>query len=194
VSGQRRRDAAPERERPRSVPRIREARPEDVPLLLALFGELAEYEHLQDQLRATPERLRHALFGERPAAEALIAEVDGQPAGYALYFPTFSTFLAIQGIWLEDLFVRPEHRRGGVGRALLAAVAAVLRERGGERLEWSALDWNELALGFYRGLGAQQTSEWITHRLAGADLDRLAQEGAATWRRARQAPAGRREG
>src|SRR5205807_786684 len=136
------------------------------------------YERLEDRLQATPERLHAALFGERPAAEALIAEHGGQTAGYALFYPTFSTFLAIQGIWLEDLFVRPAYRRAGVGRALLAAVAAKLRERGGERLEWSALDWNELALGFYRGLGAQRMEEWITHRLVGEHLARLAGEGA----------------
>jgi GNAT superfamily N-acetyltransferase len=160
--------------------RIREARPTDVPLLLALFAELAEYEHLSDQLQATEERLQRALFGERPAAEALIAEVGGEPAGYAIYFSTFSTFLAIEGVWLEDLFVRPAHRGSGVGRALLARVAAVVRERGGERLEWSALDWNELALGFYRRLGAQQMNEWVTHRLIGEPLNALAAESSAT--------------
>jgi GNAT superfamily N-acetyltransferase len=159
------------------APSIRPARPEDVPLLLELFGELAAYENLLDMLQATPERLQRALFGERPAASALIAEVGEETAGYAIYFPTFSTFLSIEGIWLEDLFVRPAHRGGGVGRALLAAVAAVVRERGGERLEWSALDWNELALGFYRRVGAQQMNEWITHRLVGEDLARLATEG-----------------
>ncbi|HEY4451936.1 MAG TPA: GNAT family N-acetyltransferase [Solirubrobacteraceae bacterium] len=160
--------------RPAAV--IRPARPADVPLLLTLFGELAEYERLTDQLQASEERLARALFGEPPAAEALIAEVAGETAGYALYHPTFSTFLAIQGVWLEDLFVRPAHRGAGVGRALLARVAAVVRERGGERLEWSALDWNELALGFYRRIGAQQMNEWITHRLVGEGLTALAAE------------------
>jgi GNAT superfamily N-acetyltransferase len=155
---------------------IRPATPADVPLLLGLFAELAEYERLSDLLVATEERLDAALFGERPAAEALIAEHDGEVAGYALFYPTFSTFLAIQGIWLEDLFVRPAHRKAGIGRALLAAVAATLRARGGERLEWSALDWNELALDFYRGLGARQMEEWVTHRLIGEDLARLAAE------------------
>ena len=155
---------------------IREAAPEDVPLLMTMIRELAEYEKLADQVRATNELMHEALFGERPAAEALIAELDGQPAGYALYFSTFSTFLAIQGIWLEDVYVRPEHRKAGAGRALLAAVAAKVHERGGERMEWSALDWNELALGFYRGLGARAQREWITHRLAGEDLERLAAE------------------
>ncbi|HLM85049.1 MAG TPA: GNAT family N-acetyltransferase [Solirubrobacteraceae bacterium] len=157
-------------------PIVRAAVPEDVPLLLALFRELAEYERLEHELRGTEELLSEALFGERPAAEALIAEHAGNVAGYALFYPTFSSFLAIQGVWLEDLFVRPAHRRAGVGRTLLAAVAARVRERGGERLEWAALDWNELALGFYRGIGAQRMDEWITHRLVGEPLQRLADE------------------
>jgi len=143
---------------------------------MGLIVELAEYERLADQVRATDDLLARALFGDPPAAEALIAECDGEPAGYALFFSTFSTFLAIQGVWLEDLFVRPSFRRHGVGRLLLAAVAARTRERGGERLEWSALDWNELALDFYRGLGAGRMDEWITHRLVGDKLEELAQQ------------------
>jgi GNAT superfamily N-acetyltransferase len=147
-----------------------------VPELLEMFAELAEYEDLLHELHATEKQLRAALFGPHPAAEALIAELESPHAvvGYALYFPTFSSFLASSGVWLEDLFVRPAHRREGVGRALLAAVAARLRERGGERLEWAALDWNEPALRFYRGLRAQTMPEWITHRLTGEDLRRLA--------------------
>jgi GNAT superfamily N-acetyltransferase len=155
---------------------VRPARPEDVPLLLELFGELAEYEHLEHELRATAEQLREALFGERPAAAALIAERDGEALGYALFFPTFSSFLASTGVWLEDLFVRPDSRGEGVGGALLSAVATQVRERGGERLEWAALDWNELALGFYRKIGAQTMNEWITHRLDGDTLARVAGE------------------
>lgn len=160
------------------APVIRPACPEDVAVLLEMFGELADYEHLTHELRATESRLRDALFGERPVAEALIAEhpETGAAIGYAVFFTTFSTFLAIPGIWLEDLFVRPAHRRAGVGRALLAAVAAELRARDGKRLEWSALDWNEPALGFYRELGAQAMGEWVTHRLVGDDLARLARE------------------
>ena len=165
-------------ERPASL-RIRQAAPGDVPQLLAMFKELADYEHLTDQLRTTEDRLGRALFGEHPAAEALIAERGAETAGYAVFYPTFSTFLAIQGIWLEDLFVRPAHRGAGVGRALLAAVAARLCERGGDRLEWSALEWNELALGFYRRIGAQTMDDWITHRLVGEDLASLAGEAAA---------------
>jgi GNAT superfamily N-acetyltransferase len=152
---------------------IRAAERADLALLIAMFNELADYEHLSGVMVADAESLGRALFGERPAAEALIAEVGGDAAGYAVFFPTFSTFRANQGIWLEDLFVRPAHRRGGVGRALLSAVAAQLRDRGGERLEWSALTWNELALGFYQGIGAKRMDDWVTHRLIGDDLERL---------------------
>jgi GNAT superfamily N-acetyltransferase len=155
---------------------IRAATREDTALLIAMFGELAEYERLTHVLRADERRLEQALFGERPVAEALIAERDGEPAGYAVYFPTFSSFLASPGVWLEDLFVRPSHRRFGIGRALLAEVAARTAERGGARLEWAALDWNELALGFYRGLGARTMDQWVTHRLDGEALERLAGE------------------
>jgi GNAT superfamily N-acetyltransferase len=158
---------------------VRTAEPRDVPALLELFGELAEYEHLTHELRATEQGLEAALFGHSPVAEALIAERDAdsggsETLGYALFFPTFSSFLTSTGVWLEDLFVRPSHRGGGVGRALLSAVAVRVRERGGERLEWAALDWNELALGFYRRLGAETMGEWITHRLDGAALERVA--------------------
>lgn len=157
---------------------VRAARPGDVPALLEMFAELAEYEHLTQELRATAQQLEAALFGASPAAEALVAEHagSGEPIGYALFFATFSSFLANTGVWLEDLFVRSAHRRGGVGRALLAAVAARMRERGGQRLEWAALDWNEPALNFYRGLGASTMGEWITHRLTGEALERLAGE------------------
>ncbi len=155
---------------------IRDADAGDVPVLLEMFAELAEYERLTHELRATERHLSEALFGPQPAAHALIAERPDsrETLGYALYFPTFSSFLATTGVWLEDLFVRPAHRRTGVGRALLAAVAACLRKHGGDRLEWAALDWNEPALRFYTALGARPMPEWITHRLVGADLDRLA--------------------
>jgi GNAT superfamily N-acetyltransferase len=158
------------------LPSIRPPEPRDVALLLELFGELAAYEHLEHELHATEERLSEALFGERPVAAALIAERGDDAVGYALFFPTFSSFLASEGIWLEDLFVRLPHRGTGVGRALLSAVAARVREQGGERLEWAALDWNEPALGFYRRLGASTMGEWITHRLDGAALARVAVE------------------
>ncbi len=160
-------------------PTVRPAEPGDVPVLLELFGELAEYEHLEHELRASEQGLAAALFGPMPSAEALIAERrsgSGGPEvlGYALFFTTFSSFLTSTGVWLEDLFVRPSHRGEGVGRALLSAVAARVRERGGQRLEWAALDWNELALGFYRRLGAETMGEWITHRLDGPALERVA--------------------
>jgi GNAT superfamily N-acetyltransferase len=160
---------------------VRTAERGDVPVLLELFAELAEYEHLTHELRATESGLAAALFGERPAAEALVAERGSSSSGpevlgYALYFPTFSSFLTSTGVWLEDLFVRPACRREGVGRALLSAVAGRVREQGGGRLEWAALDWNELALGFYRRLGAQTMGEWITHRLDGAALERVVGE------------------
>jgi GNAT superfamily N-acetyltransferase len=176
--------------------RIRPARAEDVTLLLELFGELAEYEHLEHELHATEEGLSEALFGKRPAAEALIAERPSSSGGvevlgYALFFPTFSSFLAGTGVWLEDLFVRPADRGEGVGRALLAAVAACVRERGGERLEWAALDWNELALGFYRRIGAKTMNEWITHRLDGDALTHVAGEGHVAAGESEDPPAGR---
>jgi GNAT superfamily N-acetyltransferase len=153
---------------------VRTAAHADVPLLLELFRDLASYEHIEHELEATPELLARALFGERPVAEALIAMRGRDAAGYALYFSTFSSFRCREGVWLEDLFVRPAHRRAGVGRALLAAVAARVRAHEGARLEWSALDWNELALSFYRGLGARTMGRWITHRLDGDALERLA--------------------
>ncbi|HYM44666.1 MAG TPA: GNAT family N-acetyltransferase [Solirubrobacteraceae bacterium] len=159
---------------------VRPAEPRDVPALLELFGALAEYEHLTHELRATEQGLAAALFAPKPVAEALIAERDGVALGYALYFATFSSFLTSTGIWLEDLFVRPAHRGEGVGRALLSTVAARVREQGGERLEWAALDWNELALGFYRRIGARTMGEWITHRLDGEALERLAVGAAAS--------------
>ncbi len=157
-----------------ALPVVRPAEREDVAVLLEMFRELAEYERIEHELRARERGLTAALFGQRPAAEALIAERDGEVLGYALHFPTFSSFLTSTGIWLEDLFVRPAHRGEGVGRALLSAVAVRVRERGGERLEWAALDWNELALGFYRRMGAATASEWITHRLDGSALERVA--------------------
>ena len=154
---------------------VRAARASDAGLLLELFGALADYERLRHELQATEAQIVDALFGEPPAAQALIAERGGEPVGYALFFPTFSSFRATRGIWLEDLFVLPEQRGAGVGRALLAAVAARVPEAGG-RLEWAALDWNELALGFYRGIGARLMDEWTSLRLDGEALARLAAE------------------
>jgi GNAT superfamily N-acetyltransferase len=149
---------------------IRPATRDDVPLLLELIGALADYERLSDEVVLDAALLERHLFGERPAAEAVLAERDGAAAGYALFFPTFSTFVGRPGIWLEDLFVLPAQRRGGVGRALLVHVAQLAVARGCGRLEWSALDWNEPALAFYRGLGARRMGEWQLHRLDGAAL------------------------
>jgi GNAT superfamily N-acetyltransferase len=156
---------------------VRAASAEDTATLLELFGALADYEQLRAELQATEPELREALFGERPAATALLAERGGEAVGYAVFFPTFSTFLARSGVWLEDLFVLPEHRGAGVGRALLAAVAARVPHVDA-RLEWAALDWNELALGFYRGIGARPMDGWTSLRLDGAALTRLAAESA----------------
>lgn len=146
----------------------------DLPLLVELIGELADYERLRDEVALDAALLERHLLGERPAAEALLAEVDGEAAGYALFFSTFSTFLGRPGIWLEDLFVRPARRGAGIGRALLVHVAGLAVERDCGRLEWSALDWNEPALGFYRGLGARRMDEWLLHRLDGAELRSVA--------------------
>ena len=114
------------------------------------------------------------MFGERPAAEVLVAEAGGEVVAFALFFPTFSTLLCRPGIWLEDLFVRPEHRRAGIGRALLARLAAIAVERGCGRLEWVALDWNEPALRFYAELGARPLRDWLVHRVEGDTLSHLA--------------------
>jgi GNAT superfamily N-acetyltransferase len=153
---------------------IRPAVREDAALLVELIGALADYERLRDQVVLDAALLEEHLFGERPTAEAVIAEVDGEAVGFALFFSSFSTFLGRPGIWLEDLFVLPRRRRGGVGRALLEHVAQVAVARGCGRLEWSALDWNEPALAFYRGLGARVLPEWHLHRLDGAALAAVA--------------------
>lgn len=148
----------------------------DIPLILDLIRGLAEYERLSHEVIATEDALRRTLFGDRPAAEVLIAHLDGEPAGFALFFPSYSTFLARPGIYLEDLFVYPALRGRGIGRALLARVAQRAVERGRGRLEWSVLDWNEPALRFYRSLGARAMSEWTVQRLSGETLTELAAE------------------
>jgi GNAT superfamily N-acetyltransferase len=153
---------------------IRPATEADVPLVLAFIRELAEYERLPHEVVATEEGLRRTMFGPRPEAEVLLADLDGTPAGFAVFFPTYSTFLARSGVHLEDVFVRPESRGRGVGRALLAEVARIAVARGSGRLEWSVLDWNESAIGFYRSLGARPMDEWTVYRLDGDGLARLA--------------------
>lgn len=145
----------------------------DVPLIRELIVALAEYEQLRDACEATDALLDHALFGAHPAAEVVIAEWDGTPAGFALYFKNFSTFLARSGIYLEDLFVKPEFRGRGVGKALLQHLARLAIERGCGRVEWSVLDWNTDAITFYRKLGAQPQDEWTVYRLAGDALTDL---------------------
>jgi GNAT superfamily N-acetyltransferase len=158
-------------------PTIRAAVASDTPQILAFIRELAAYEKLAAEVVATEEGLSATLFGPEPAAEVLIAEVNGAPAGFALFFHNYSTFLGQAGIFLEDLFVRPEFRARGVGRALLAHLAALARDRGCGRLEWSVLDWNTDAIGFYRRIGATAMDDWTTYRLTGESLARLAADG-----------------
>jgi GNAT superfamily N-acetyltransferase len=153
---------------------IRPARPDDVFDILDMIRELGEYERLAHEVVATAELLRRHLF-EEPVAHAFLALVEGRTAGFALFFPSFSTFLGRPGVYLEDLYVRPAHRGKGLGRALLSHVAAFARERGGGRLEWSVLDWNEPAIGFYRRLGAVPLSDWTMFRLTGPALAALAE-------------------
>jgi GNAT superfamily N-acetyltransferase len=153
---------------------IRAAGPGDVEQIYAWVVELAEYERAPDAVTGTPALLERALFGESPCAEAVIAELDGEPVGFALFHGTFSTWECRAGLWLEDLYVPPEHRRGGVGRALLAHLAEIAVARGCARLEWAALDWNELALGFYERLGAKRLDDWVIHRLDGPLLAAVA--------------------
>ncbi len=154
--------------------RVRAATPDDVAQLYDFIVELAVYEREPDAVTGTPEMLADALFGPRPSAEALVAEVDGQVVGSAIFHGTFSTWECEPGIWLEDLYVPERHRRLGAGYALLSHLAALAVERGCPRLEWCALDWNELALGFYERLGAERMSEWELHRLHGGALERVA--------------------
>jgi len=154
---------------------IRSATATDLPLILELIQSLAEYERLRDSCVATEEKLRSSLFGDIPAAEVLIAECDGEAAGFALFCHNYSTFLAQRGIWLEDLFVRPEFRGRGVGRRLLAQLATLAIVRDCGRLEWVVLDWNESAIGFYRSLGAEPMDEWTTFRATGEALQALSE-------------------
>lgn len=151
-------------------PAVRPARAADVPRLHQLVVELATYERAADQVRATPEQLHAALFGPSPAVHALVAEVDGEVAGFALWFLNFSTWQGVHGIYLEDLFVEPEHRGTGLGKALLQALAEIAVERGYARFEWSVLDWNIPSIAFYESLGAEPLTEWTVFRLTGAAL------------------------
>jgi len=153
---------------------ITPARETDVPLILTLINELAEYEKLQHEVVATAATLRDALFGGRPGAEAVIARLDGEPAGFALYFHNFSTFLGRRGLYLEDLFVRPAFRGRAIGKSLLMHLARLAVDRGCGRFEWAVLDWNKPAREFYESLGAQANPAWVNYRVTGAALQRLA--------------------
>jgi GNAT superfamily N-acetyltransferase len=160
---------------------LRAATVDDVPLILEFIRGLAEYEKLTDEVEATEEKLRTSLFPSRegaagplrrPAAECVLAFTEEEPAGFALFFQTYSTFLARPGIWLEDLFVKPHLRGRGIGRELLLHVAALASERGCGRMEWSVLDWNAPALAFYQSLGARPLPDWRICRLTGESLHR----------------------
>jgi GNAT superfamily N-acetyltransferase len=153
---------------------IRPATPTDLSLILCFIRGLAEYERLLDECVATEDLLREHLFGARPYCEVVIAEDAEGPAGFALFFHNYSTFLAKPGIYLEDLFVRPERRGQGMGKALLVHLAKLAVERGCGRLEWSVLDWNEPSIGFYRSLGARLMDEWTICRVSGEALAELA--------------------
>jgi len=154
--------------------RIESATVHDVPLLLSLIRGLAEYERMSDEVLATDTRLRDSLFGSRPWAEAVIARIDGEAVGFALWFHNYSTFLAQPGLYLEDLFVLPEWRGRGVGVALLRHLARIAIARDCGRMEWSVLNWNEPAIGFYRRIGARPMDEWTVYRLTGEDIRNLA--------------------
>jgi GNAT superfamily N-acetyltransferase len=154
--------------------RIDPATERDVPTIIALIRALAEYERLADQMIADDARLRESLFGAHPAAEAVIARIGDEAVGFAIWFHNYSTFLGRRGLYLEDLFVQPEWRGRGVGRALLTHLARVAVARGCGRMEWSVLDWNEPAIAFYKRLGAQVMDEWTVFRLAGDALRQAA--------------------
>jgi GNAT superfamily N-acetyltransferase len=153
---------------------VRAALSTDVPQILAFIRGLGQYERLSSEVVATEGALRETLFGQHPYAEVLIAELEGQPAGFALFFHSYSTFLAQPGLYLEDLFVEPAFRKRGVATALLRQLANLAIERGCGRLEWSALEWNRLAIDFYLKLGAVEMDAWRIYRLTGRALARLA--------------------
>jgi GNAT superfamily N-acetyltransferase len=153
---------------------IRFAEPRDADAVVELVHELAAYERAPDEVKLTSDKLHTALFGPSPAAFCHVAEVAGEVVGMALWFVSFSTWVGAHGIYLEDLYVRPEHRRGGLGRALLETLAQVAVERGYGRLEWAVLDWNEPAIAFYQSIGAVAQDEWTVHRVSGPALRALA--------------------
>ena len=154
--------------------KIRPARLQDVPIILQLIHDLATYERAPDEVTATEERLVDVLFGEKPAAEVLLGFEEESPVGFAVYFYNFSTWLGRPGLYLEDLFVKPEKRGKGYGRALLIELAKTARDRSCGRMEWAVLDWNEPAIKFYRSLGAKPMHEWTVFRLTGEEIGKLA--------------------
>lgn len=156
--------------------RIRPATPDDVGTVLSLIRQLAEYERAAERVRGTPELLTDGLFGPRANAEAVVAELDGRPVGFAVFFHTFSTWECRRGLWLEDLFVLREHRRAGVGRTLLSHLAAIALDRCCARFEWAALEWNTPALEFYSALGAEVMDQWRVLRVEGEALRKLGAE------------------
>ena len=160
---------------PHSGYTLRAARVDDVAAIVAMIKELAEFERLEHLVQVTPETLRPHLFGERPVAEALLAEVDGEAVAFALFFTNFSTFLARPGLYLEDLFVRPAHRGSGIGKALLQRLGVMAVERGCGRFEWSVLDWNANAIALYEKMGAQMLGDWRICRVTGDALTNFAQ-------------------
>ena len=155
---------------------IRPATPDDCPTIVNHIRELAVFEKLEHEFVATAEQFHEHLFGPRPACEAIMAEWSGQPAGFALYFTNFSTFLGKPGLYLEDLYVREAFRRRGIGKALLTTLARIAVERNYGRFEWSVLDWNSPAIAFYRSLGALPMDEWTVQRVSGDALQQLAQK------------------
>jgi GNAT superfamily N-acetyltransferase len=153
--------------------KLRFADETDVETILGLIRGLADYERLSHEVTADATTLRRSLFGARPAAEVVIAEVDGTPVGFALFFHSFSTFLGLPGIYIEDLYIEPAWREEGIGRALLSHVARLAKERGCGRLEWAVLDWNAPAISFYKKLGARPLEDWTIFRVTGIPLDEL---------------------
>lgn len=156
--------------------RIRAATPADVPIILELIRDLATYERAPSEVTATEERLLQVLFGEKPVAEVLLASEGEAAVGFAVFFHNFSTWLGQPGLYLEDLFIRPEHRGKGYGRALLVDLAKIARDRGCGRMEWAVLDWNEPAIEFYKKLGARPLDDWKIFRLTGEGIARLAEQ------------------
>jgi GNAT superfamily N-acetyltransferase len=154
--------------------RVRAAQPTDAAIIYSFICDLAEGEYLRDQVRATPETLEKLLFGEKPAAQALIAEFNGKPRGFALFYPTFSSFEAKRGLWLEDFYVEPTAQGMGLGVALFAELALIAMQNECTRVEWTVLHSNEASRRFYRALGAKPMDEWTTHRLSGEALAALA--------------------